>query len=104
MSYVVNQRTREIGIRVALGARRPVIAAMVLRSGMGLAVAGLVLGLALAFAASRLLAGILYGVSPVDAATYASVVFLLAVVAAIACLVPAHRATRVDPLIALRSE
>ena len=104
MSYVVNQRTREIGIRMALGARPTTIAGMVLRGGMRLAVVGLGLGLALALAATRLLTGVLYGVQPADPATYASVALLLAAVAATACLVPAHRATRVDPLIALRSE
>ena len=104
MSYAVNQRTREIGIRLALGARRAVIARMVLRSGMRLAVAGLALGFVLALGATRLLGGFLYGVRPLDLPTYASVALLLTAVAAVACLVPAQRATRVDPLIALRSE
>jgi predicted permease len=104
MSYTVNQRSREIGIRMALGARGSAVVAMVLRGGMRLAAAGLVLGVVLAFAATRLLAGLLFGVQPADPATYATVALLLAMVALAACVVPARRAARVDPLIALRSE
>jgi predicted permease len=104
MSYSVNQRAREIGIRMALGARGTTVVAMVLRGGMRLAAAGLALGVVLALAATRLLAGVLYGVKPADPTTYAAVALLLAAVAAAACLFPARRAAGVDPLIALRSE
>jgi len=104
MSYSVEQDTRDIGVRLALGAERGAILRMVVRRGMTLAAAGVAAGLAAAFAASRLLAGMLYGVKPGDPATYATVAAALAAIALAACYLPARRATRVDPIIALRAE
>jgi putative ABC transport system permease protein len=104
VSYTVAQRTHEIGVRVALGAQGRDVLRLVLRHGMGLALAGVGLGLAAAFAFTRLMSGLLYGVSATDPPTYAFVALLLAAVALLACLLPALRATRVDPLEALRYE
>jgi putative ABC transport system permease protein len=101
-SYAVEQRTSEIGIRLALGARRRQVLWMVLRQGAVLVTAGVVIGLAGAFAATRVLSALLFGVKATDAATFASVAIVLAAVAVIAILIPAHRATRVDPVEALR--
>jgi len=98
----VGQRTREIGIRVALGARSAGIVALVLRQGLRLVLIGLPLGLAAALAAVRLLSSYLYGVSATDAATFSAIAALLAGVALVACYVPARRAMRVDPVRALR--
>lgn len=92
ISYWVGQRTRELGIRMALGARRRDILGLVLRQGLVLTTAGAALGLAAAFAATRLLAGFLYGVSAADPLTYAALTALLAAVSVLACLVPARRA------------
>jgi predicted permease len=100
----VGQRTREIGIRVALGAGAAAIVALVLRQGLRLLVIGLPLGLAAALAAVRLLSSYLYGVSATDAATFAAITALLSGVALFACYLPAHRAARVDPVLALRRD
>ena len=104
MSYMVAGRTREIGLRMALGAQSRSVGWLILRQGMKLALIGSAIGLALAFGGTRLLQSILYGVSAVDAITFATVAFLLASVALLACWLPAYRAARVDPMIALRSE
>jgi putative ABC transport system permease protein len=104
LSYVVSRRTREIGIRVAIGAGRGRVLRMVLGSGVSLALAGIAAGLALAFAVTRLLRGLLHGVTPADPATFVVVTVALAGVAALASAVPAWRASRVDPVIALKSE
>ena len=104
MAYLVSQRSNEIGLRMALGASPRDISGLVLREGMLLAGAGLVLGLAGAMAATRLLTSVLFEVKPGDPMTYAAVAVLLAVVALAASYIPAHRASKVDPLIALRQE
>jgi ABC-type lipoprotein release transport system permease subunit len=104
MAYAVAQRTREMGVRLALGAQPRDILGMVLLGGGKLAAFGIVLGLAGALALNRLLRSQLYGVSAHDPLTYAGVALLLGIVAFVACYLPARRATRVDPLIALRYE
>jgi predicted permease len=104
VAYTTRQRTREIGIRVALGAEKEGIYRLVLGQGFRLILAGLVVGTALAVAFTRLLKSQLFGVSETDAITFASVGLLLAVVALVACHIPARRATRVDPMDALRYE
>ena len=103
-AYSVSQRTREIGIRMALGAGRPDILKLMLRQGLKLAAIGLGIGLAFAFAFTRLMDSVLYGVSATDAITFATVSLVLAGVALAACFVPARRATKVDPMVALRYE
>lgn len=104
ISYVVSQRTREIGVRMALGARHTDVSMMVLRSGMALVLGGLAIGLAVAVGASRLLAALLYGVRPNDPLTYGGVSLLLAVVALSTAYLAARRAASVDPIEALRAE
>jgi predicted permease len=104
MAYVVSQRTREVGIRMALGANRGDVMKMITRQGMRLAAVGVALGLLLALALAQVLSSLLIGVSGYDVTTFILVPALLAVVALVACYLPARRATKVDPLVALRYE
>ena len=104
MSLSVGGRRREIGIRMALGARRESILALVLKEGMGLTLAGLGAGAALALGVTRLLASLLFGIAPTDAPTFAAIALFFAAVALLACWLPARRASRVEPVTALRSE
>ena len=104
ISYMVSERTHEIGIRLALGAQKSNILQMILRQGLKLAIAGAAIGLVAALIVSQLMAGVLYGVRPTDPLTFAGVPLLLIAVALLACYAPARRAVRIDPMAALRYE
>ena len=104
IAYSVAQRTQEIGVRMALGAERRAVVLMVVRQGMSIAIAGLVLGVAAALALTRVMTGLLYEVTPTDPSTFAAVIGVLAATALAACCGPAFKAARVDPLVALRCE
>jgi len=104
MSYLVRQRTREIGIRMALGAERGTVVGLVTGHGMRWTGIGLVLGLAASFAVAKLIGGFLYGVGPADPTAFVGIALLLIGTAYVACYIPARRASRIDPLVALREE
>jgi ABC-type antimicrobial peptide transport system permease subunit len=101
---MVSRRVTEIGIRMALGARRGHVLGLILRQSLALTAIGIALGLAGASVVTRSLRGLLFGLTPLDPGTFIGVALLFAVVAAVAASIPAHRATRVDPLVALRTD
>jgi putative ABC transport system permease protein len=104
VSYWVTQRTREIGIRMALGANRHNVLWLVIKQGMTLAVFGVAAGLVAAFGLTRLLSNMLFGIAPNDPATFVAVSLLLALIAVLACSIPARRAASIEPMQALRAE
>jgi len=104
LSYFIVQRTREIGVRIAMGARPVHVFGMVLKDGVQMILAGVLFGVVVALGVTRLMVSMLFGVTPSDPATFAVVAFLLSGVALLACYVPARRAAKVDPMVALRYE
>ena len=104
MSYIVSQRTGEIGVRLALGAKPGSIAAMIVRQGGTAALAGIIIGLVVALAGSRLIESLLYGISPRDPEVFAVTTLILLGVALLACWLPARRAARLSPIEALRTD
>jgi putative ABC transport system permease protein len=104
LAYIVIQRTQEIGTRMALGAQRIQVLALVLRRGLTLATIGITVGLVGAIAGTRLLDGLLFGINPLDPTTFIAVAFLFGALAIVASYIPARRATAVDPVVALKSE
>jgi predicted permease len=104
ISYSVSRRTREFGIRMALGAKRSLVFRMVIREGLNLTLVGIVAGVAAALFCTRFLATLLFGITPTDPATFSVISILMILTASVACYIPARRATRVDPLVALRED
>ncbi len=104
LAYAVSQRTQEFGVRIALGASSSDVLRLVIRRGLLLAAAGVAIGIGVSLASSRLMTGFLYGISPVDPLTFVGVPLVLGLVALLACYLPARRATKVDPIVALRAE
>jgi putative ABC transport system permease protein len=104
MSYAVAQRTREIGVRIALGARSRDVLKLIVKQGVALTLAGAAIGLALSFASTRLIASMLYGVNAIDPITFIFVPSFLVGVAVVACYLPARRGTKVDPILVLRGK
>ena len=104
LAYSVNRRTREIGVRMALGAERRRVLGMILSDGMRAVVPGIVVGVVGALLLSRLMSSLLYGIAPTDPITFSAVVLVLVVVTLVASLVPARRATKVDPMVAIRAQ
>ena len=104
IAYAATQRTREIGVRMALGAQTGDVRKMFLRQGLSLTATGIVLGIGVAFALTRVMSAFLFGVGPLDPMTYAVVSGVLAAVALLATYLPARRASRVDPMVALRAD
>jgi ABC-type antimicrobial peptide transport system permease subunit len=104
MHYFVAQRTNEIGVRIAMGAVYSDVMGLVLRQGLLLACVGIAVGLAGAVGVTRLISSLLYGVTPTDLVTFAGAAGILFLVAVLACWIPAHRAARIDPMVALRLE
>ena len=104
ISFLAAQRTREIGIRMALGASRRDVVKMIIGQGMTLALAGTVIGLLASLALTRLLESLLFHISKTDPVTFAGITFLLGVIPLVACYIPARRATKVDPMMTLRYE
>jgi len=104
LAYAVSQRTAEIGIRMALGAQAAQVVRLIMRSGLQLVAIGLALGLAAAAGAARLIQALLFDIRPLEPLVYAAVAVTFAIVAALACLLPSLRASRIDPIIALRAD
>ena len=104
LSYAVSQRTHELGIRIALGAPDREILSSILKYGLGLTLIGVGVGLAASFTLTRVMSSLLFGVSPTDPATFVGATLLLILVSFVGCYIPARRATRVDPMAALRHE
>jgi putative ABC transport system permease protein len=104
VAYTVTERTHEIGVRLALGAQPRDVLAMLVGQGMTLAAAGAAIGIVIAVALTRVMAGLLFGISPTDPATFGVITGVLALVALVACYLPARRATGVNPVTALRNE
>ena len=104
LAFLVSKRSREMGIRMALGAQRSAVLWLIMKEGAKFSFSGIVLGLAGAFMVTRLLAGQLFGVAPLDPATFVAVSAVMAAVTMAACYIPARRAMRVDPMVALRND
>jgi putative ABC transport system permease protein len=104
MSYSVSQRTNEMGIRIALGAQPRNVLALILKQGLSLALIGMTIGIGAALALTRMMSSLLFGISPTDPFAFGAVAIALTIVALLACYIPARRATRVDPMTALRNE